>query len=97
MSVGDIQVKKTSLNYNMIFHCAIYSAAGKRYADLSGNFGNWRFVGSNVSHLGGWRYSGSRGWALSGEYTYDEYLKWNPPPHFMALNRPVFGPVWRSN
>jgi hypothetical protein len=99
MANNDVLVTKTADNYNMVFHCALFSANGARKADLSGKFGNWRYVGSNVSKLGGYRYSsGTRhGWGLSGSYIYDSALRWNPPPHWMLIDKPVFGQAWRVN
>ncbi len=85
-----------SAPYNMEVHGALFSATGRWYCDLTQKKGNWRFLGSMVQNLGGWRYNGATlaGYGKSGEYIYDTQLQQTPPPFYLPVDKPIYGPRW---
>lgn len=93
MAAQDVTITEDS-PYNMEMHAALFSAQGNWHCDLSTQKGNLKVLGSMSHKTSGWRYSGTRGWSLSGEYTYDTNLLSNPPPHFLLVDKPSFG-AWR--
>ncbi|MHC4608016.1 MAG: hypothetical protein ACYTAF_13985 [Planctomycetota bacterium] len=84
--------------YNMELHAAIYAATQNWHCDLSERKGNLKVVGSIVNKRGGWRYnSAGYGWAQSGEYIYDALLLQNPPPYWLPVDSPIYGPRWKQS
>lgn len=103
MSKGDIQITWDA-PFNIERHGAMFSVEGKIYAALEDDKGgrikkgNLKVLGSVVSKLGGWRYSGGdlAGYGKSGEYVYDENLLTYPPPHYLQVDTPTFGPTFKK-
>lgn len=96
LAAGDVVIAD-SAPYNMEMHAAIFSSTGRWYCSLGRKKGNLRVLGSMVTQLGGWRYSRlGYGYALSGEYLYDESLLSSPPPFYLKVNRPIFGPRFKG-
>lgn len=95
---NDIEVKSfPGVNYNLQVHAAMFVTDGNFHCALTNPNGNLRTLGSMVTQNRGWRYNGHtmQGWALSGEYIYDDDLVNYPPPFWLKINVPVFGPVVR--
>ncbi|GEM_PF-5703455 len=81
--------------YNMELHAANFSAEQRWFCDLSKKKGNLRMLGSVVGKYAGWRYNKfGWGYAKSGEYIYDTTLLNNPPPYYLKVDKPVWGPRW---
>lgn len=76
-------------------HAALFSAASNWSADLETAKGNLRIVGSITTKTPGARAQGTMGYAASGEYVYDASLLDNPPPHWLQVDSPFWGPRWR--
>jgi hypothetical protein len=94
LSAKDIEILN-SAPYNMELHTANFSATGRWSANLGSKKGNLRVLGSIVNKFGGWRYnSAGFGYAKSGEYIYDQNLLLNPPPFYLKVDKPLFGPRW---
>lgn len=88
-----------SAPFNMSVDAALFSFEQRWNVDLTQgtNKGNWRFLGSMTTKLRGWRYSSNGdGYALSGEYIYDEMLTNFPPPHYLTLEKPTFGATFSA-
>jgi hypothetical protein len=80
---------------NLEIHAALFSAASSWKADLAVEKGNLRILGSITTKKPGARAQGSKGYAASGEYVYDASLLDNPPPHWLQVDSPFWGPRWR--
>ncbi len=76
-------------------HAALFSAASNWTADLDVPKGNLRILGSITTKKPGARAQGSMGYAASGEYIYDASLLDNPPPRWLQVDSPFWGPRWR--
>jgi hypothetical protein len=76
-------------------HAALFSAASNWTADLEVPKGNLRILGSITTKKPGARAQGSMGYAASGEYVYDASLLDNPPPRWLQVDSPFWGPRWR--
>ncbi len=94
MAAGDIEVANGA-PYNMEQHAATFAATGRWSCNLGSKKGNLRVLGSLVQNKGGWRYNGSGyGYAKSGEYIYDSMLLQTPPPFYLNVDQPLWGPRW---
>ena len=80
---------------NLELHAALFSAAANWTADLDVTKNNLRIFGSITTRTPGARAKGSRGYSGSGEYVYDASLLDNPPPHWLQVDSPFWGPRWR--
>jgi hypothetical protein len=80
---------------NLEIHGALFSAASNWRADLDVSKNNLRILGSITTKTPGARAQGSRGYSGSGEYVYDAALLDNPPPHWLQVDSPFWGPRWR--
>ncbi|MBI4713139.1 MAG: hypothetical protein HY762_07565 [Planctomycetes bacterium] len=95
MAQNDVTIMP-SAPYNMEFHAATFSSTGRWKCDLTQQKGNLRVLGSQTQKYRGWRYSGTYGWAKSGEYIYDSYLLNYPPEFYLQVDSPCFGAWWRN-
>lgn len=94
MAAGDIEVVNGA-PYNMEQHAATFAATGRWSCNLGSKKGNLRVLGSLVQNKGGWRYNGAGyGYAKSGEYIYDSMLVQTPPPFYLQVDQPLWGPRW---
>jgi len=80
---------------NLQVHGAMFSAASNWRADLNVKKGNLRILGSITTSTPGQRAQGKKGYGGSGEYIYDAALLDNPPPHWLEVSAPFWGPRWR--
>lgn len=98
LSAGDVVIVDGAPK-NMEMHAAVFSATGRWYCDLTSYKGNLKVLGSLVQNKGGWRYSGAtqKGYAKSGEYIYDNQLLIDPPPFYLKVDKPMWGPRWESS
>ncbi len=80
---------------NLEIHGAMFSATSNWRADLKVKKGNLRILGSITTSTPGERAQGKKGYAGSGEYIYDDALLENPPPHWLEVYAPFWGPRWR--
>ncbi len=55
-----------------------------------GDKGHLRVFGSRISDNQTYRYSGNSGYNDSGVYIYDDNLRYNPPPSFLPVQKPLF-------
>lgn len=86
-----------SAPYHRELHAASFCATGRRSFALDARKGNLRVLGSIVNQRGRWRYDGAGyGYAKSGEYVYDESLLAAPPPIYLPVDRPQWGPRWEA-
>lgn len=95
MAQNDVTIMPTA-PYNMEFHASTFSSQGRWKCDLTQQKGNLRVLGSQTQKYRGWRYSGTWGWAKSGEYIYDSYLLNYPPSYYLQVDSPCFGAWWRN-
>lgn len=97
LSAGDVEIVNGAPK-NMEMHAAVFSSTGRWYCDLTSYKGNLKVLGSLVQNKGGWRYSGTtgKGYAKSGEYIYDDNLLQNPPPFYLKVDKPMWGPRWEK-
>ncbi len=94
LAAGDVEVVN-SAPYNMELHAANFCATGRWFCNLGSKKGNLRVLGSIVNKFGGWRYnSAGFGYSKSGEYIYDTSLLQTPPPFYLKVDRPQWGPRW---
>lgn len=80
---------------NLEIHGALFSAISNWHADLNVSKNNLRILGSITTSKPGARAQGSMGYAGSGEYVYDAALLDNPPPRWLQVDSPFWGPRWR--
>lgn len=85
----------SSAPHDLEIHAALFSAASNWQADLDVQRGNLRILGSITTKTPGARAQGSMGYSASGEYVYDAALLENPPPHWLQVDAPFWGPRWR--
>jgi hypothetical protein len=93
MAGVDVEITPAA-DYNMEVHAAVLAATSNWYANSDpGNVkGNIRFVGSLSSNTAGYRSAGTDGWSLSGGYVYDRNLMSSPPPKWLNVEQPFWGP-----
>lgn len=80
---------------NLEIHGALFSAASNWQADLTATKNNLRILGSITTKTPGARAQGSFGYAGSGEYVYDGALLESPPPRWLQVDSPFWGPRWK--
>jgi hypothetical protein len=84
--------------YNMELHAAIFSLDENWSVDTTSNVkGNFRFLGAMATRHAGGRSSrnSNDGYSLSGEYIYDTNLRTSPPPQWLIVSQPFWGPRWK--
>jgi hypothetical protein len=97
MAGKKIEVSDTA-PYNLELHGAMFSLDQNWSVDVTSNVkGNLRFLGAMATKNPGWRANGSDGYSLSGAYFYDPNLATNPPPQWLVVSQPFWGPRWKMS
>lgn len=81
---------------NVEVHSSLFSLNETWSAEMGTAKENLRIVGSIASKKAGARAQGGQGYALSGGYIYEDDLRQNPPPGWLKVQKPFWGPRWKT-